>query len=250
MKVIIQFLCLLCFGRLCAEEQTVAYTFKTGIASEYLGAIGPVFYKQPVAVSEMSVGYGDWYVGVWNSTGLGGTAYGKTYGDEFDLYAGWAHRFGPVKVDVSSSYYAVASLDTMKDDVWVVESILSVPTFPFVEPYIHVRYFGQVGSESPQTGFFWFAGIRKYVSLCDGFADRPVTLMLQASTAYAAGALKDSTGFVYGRLTSALDIPLSKKWTMSPEVVYQIAAPGQRSDPFGFTDGNKLVFKLSVRCNF
>jgi len=245
------FVGLLCTAHLRAFDETnVSYSAKTGIMSEYLGSIGSIFYKSPVSVNEIDFGYSDWYGGIWNSTGLGGTKYGQTYGDEFDFYGGWAHTFDWIKIDLSSTYYAIARLDTTSDDLWVIEPEISLPKFPFVQPYIRGRYFGQVGSESPKPGFFWFGGLRKDITFGKGLADRAYSLDLQASTAYAAGALHSSTGFVYGRLTVSLDAPLSKHWTLSPTVICQAAAPGQRSDPNGFTDGNKFVYGVSLECKW
>ena len=233
-----------------ADESKVWYSANTSVMSEYLGSIGSVFYKSPISINEVDIGYKDWYGGIWSATGLGGTKYGQTYGDEFDFYAGWAHTFDWVKVDLSSTYYAIASLDKMNNDLWVIEPEVSLPKCPFVQPYVRGRYFGQVGAQSPKPGFFWFGGLRKQITLGKAIGERSYLLNLQLSTAYAAGALHNSTGFVYGRLTTSLDIPLSKHVTLSPTIIYQIAAPGQASDPEGFTDGNKLVYGVSLGCKW
>lgn len=233
-----------------AAQPEISYTFKTGLATEYLGSVGAVFYEDPISVNELSVGYGNWYGGFWSSTGLGGTKYGETFGDEIDFYAGWAHTFGWVKVDLMSSYYAIASLDRTNDDLFALEAEISLPKFPFVEPYVRVRYLGDVGALSPKPGFFLFGGVRKYLTFGQGAADRSYGLLFQLSTAYAAGALRDSTGFVYGRFTSALDIPLSKRWTLTPSFLFQAVTPGQRNDPYGFTHSNETVFRIDLKWNF
>jgi hypothetical protein len=226
------------------------YSAQTGVMSQYLGLIGPIFYNSPVAVSEITVGYLDWYGGVWNSTGLGGDRYGQTYGDEFDIYGGWAHTFGWIRCDLSGSYYTISRLDRMGGDLWVVEPEVSFPKFPYVQPYFRCRYFGRVGSQSPELSTFWFAGVRKEIVLGNGTAGRSYVLNLQASTVYAEGEPTRRTGFVYGRLTTSLDVPLSKHWTLNPSVIYQVPAPGQRSDPKGYTDGNELVYGASLKCKF
>ena len=223
-----------------AGEDQLTGSVKTGVTSEYIGRVGSIFNNHPIMVNELTLVYGDWYAGVWNSDGLYSHKYGTTYADEFDFYLGWAHTFNWIKVDVSSTYYTLANLSKSNDDMWVIEPEVSLPKFPFVQPYVRARYFGTVGLGSPKGGMFYFAGLRKSISL----------LNLDLSTAYAGGALHDSTGFVYGRLTASVDIPVAKQWTLRPSVIYQVAAPGQRSNPNGFTDGNKFVYGVSVGYSF
>jgi len=233
-----------------AETPEISYTLKTGVASKYLGQIGAVFYDDPVSVTDVSVGYIDWYAGIWTSTGLGGTKYGETFGDEIDFYAGWAHNFGQVRIDIMSSYYTIANLDRIADDLFALEAEMSLPRFPLLEPYVRVRYLGEVGALSPKSGFFLFGGVRKYLTFGTGASDRAYGLLLQLSTAYAAGALRDSKGFVYGRFTSALDLPLSKHLTLTPSVIFQVETPGQRNDPNAFTRRTETVFRIDLRYNF
>ena len=244
-------LCLASIEASQAADQNMAWhTVKTGFRSKYLGSSGGIAYKWPIYVNEIIIGYKDWYGGIWNSTGLGNTKYGQTYGDEFDFYGGWAHTYDRIKLDISATYWAIATLDETGDDLWVFEPEISFPKCPFAQPYIRGRYYGRVGSQSAKPGFFWFAGLRKGMLLGKGAADRSNVLNLQASTAYAAGALRDSTGFLYGRLTISLDAPLSKHWTLNPTIIYQVAAPGQLSDTNGFVKGNQFVYSISLVCKY
>ena len=224
-----------------AADQKVTWITSTGVQSEYLAKIGVILSDSPVSISFVEANYKDFYGGLWNATTLGGDEYGTTYGDEWDIYGGWAHTFGPVKLNLSAAYFAMTELDETSDDMWVTDQELSLPKMPFVQPYIASRYFGSVGS-SWREGWFVFGGLRKSITLGQWTAKRPVALNLEASTAYSAGALRDFTGFVYGRFTTSLDIPLSKSVTLSPNLVYQIPASGQRNNPNGFTDRNKFVF--------
>lgn len=233
-----------------AAEQSVWGTAKTGIVSQYLGRIGSVFDESPSSVTEVTMGYKDFYAGVWSATTISDEKYGTTYGDEVDVYMGWTRAIGPIKLDISSSYYAIAQLDRVRDDLWCIESEITLHQFPFVQPYVRARYMGEVGSQSPQGGMFYFGGLRKTVTLGTNHLDRSYSLHLEGSTAYAGGALRDVTGFVYGRFTTTLDIPLGKQWTLSPMLIYQVASPEQRSNPRGFTDGNKWVAGLTLAYNF
>ncbi len=187
----------------------------TGVESQYLGRIGAVFSDKPISVNIIEVDYKDFYLGAWNATGLSAREYGKTYADEWDLYGGWAHNFGPVKLDLSASYFALAELGQSADDMWITEQEISFPKFPFVQPYVRSRYFGSV-ADAWKPGWFVFGGVRKSIDLGNGAAKRPYMLNLDLSTAYSAGALHDFSGFVYGRLSASLDVPLSKRLTLSP----------------------------------
>lgn len=232
-----------------AADQGVTWVASTGIQSEYLARIGVILSTSPVSINFVEADYKDFYGGVWNATSLGGRRYGTTYADEWDVYGGWAHSFGPIKLDLSGAYFALAQLDKMSDDMWIAEQELSVPKMPFIQPYIRSRYFGSVDSYW-KPGWFVFGGLRKSITFGHSASKRPFSLNLDASTAYSAGALHDFSGFVYARFSTSLDIPLSKHTTLSPNLIYQVAAPGQRSDPNGFTDGNKLVYGLSLKWIF
>jgi hypothetical protein len=129
----------LVLGLRAEDTNKLWFSANTGVMSQYLGVIGAIFYNSPVSVSEITIGYQDWYGGVWNSTGLGGDAYGQNYGDEFDYYAGWAHTFDWIRCDLSSSYYTISRLGRMNDDLWVIEPEVSFPKFPFVQPYFRCR---------------------------------------------------------------------------------------------------------------
>lgn len=236
-------------GNIFAADNSLSGFVSTGVQSEYLVRIGTIFSKSPILVNVVEVDYEDYYLGIWNSTGLTRHQYGSTYADEWDLYGGWAHSFGPIKLDLSGSYFGLSKLDHIRDDMWIAEQEISYPKFPFFQPYVRSRYFGSVdGARKP--GWFVFGGLRKNMSFGHSFAERPFSLNLDASTAYGAGALHDFNGFVYGRLYASLDIPLSKSMTIGPNLIYQVAVPGQRSDPNGFTDGNKFVYGFNFRCTF
>jgi hypothetical protein len=223
---------------------------KTGMQSQYLGRIGSVIDDSPSSVTEMTLGYGDMYGGVWNAKSFSHKPYGENYGDEIDLYGGWARTFGPIKLDVMATYYYIAQFDHLNDDMWAIEYEIAFHNISFVQPYIRARYFGEVGDSSPHGGMFYFMGLRKNISLGTNKVARLYKLNLDASTAYADGAFRKNTGFVYGRLTTSVDIPLWKRWTLSPSFIYQVATPDQRNDPHGFTDGNKIVVGATLAYSF
>lgn len=225
-------------------------TIKTSIMSQYLGRVGSIFDDAPSSVTELTLGYKGWYAGIWTATTYSGESYGTTYGDEIDFYAGWAHTFCLAKLDIMYSYYTIADLDQMDDDLWAIESEISFPRFPFVQPYIRSRYFGEVGDTSPKGGMFYFGGLRKTISLSKTRLDRHNALHLEGSTAYAGGALKDVTGLVYARLATSLDVSLGKRWTLSPSIIFQKALSEHRNNLQSFTDGDKWVFGLTLAYKF
>lgn len=224
--------------------------FKTGPQSEYLARSGATFSKDPIWVNIVEADYKGFYLGVWNSTGLSEHRYGGTYADEYDLYGGWTHKFGPVALDLSATYFALTELDQSDDDMWITEQEISLYKFPFVQPYIRSRYFGSVGGDCWRTGWFVFGGVRKSIILIEQIDPnkRPVRLNLDFSTAYSTGAIRHFNGFVYGRGTLCLEIPLSKRVTLIPNMIYQVAAPGEREE--GPAPHNKFVYGISVKFTF
>lgn len=232
-----------------ADSNQLSGFVNTGVQSQYLSRSGKIFSKSPILVNIAEGDYKDFYLGTWNATSLGGRQYGSTYGDEWDAYGGWARRFGPIKLDLSATYFTLSELDKMSDDLWMTEQEISCPTVPFVQPYVRSRYFGSVGDDW-KPGWFVFGGLRKCISFGHGAANRQFSLNFDVSTAYAAGALRDYTGFVYSRFSTCLDIPLSKSMTFGPNLIYQVAAPGQRSNPNGFTDGNKFIYGANFKWTF
>ncbi len=232
-----------------AAEGDISWSSSTGVSSEYLAQIGATLSKSPISVNIIEADYKNFYLGIWNATSLGGRKYGSTYGDEWDLYGGWSHMFGPMKLDLSGSYFALYELDKTRDDMWITDQILSLPKMPFVEPYIKSRYFGSVGSFW-KPGWFGFIGLRKSIPFGHGLAGRPYTLNIDASTAYDFGALTDYKGFVYYRFTTGLDIPLSKRATLAPYLLYQLSAPGEKFNPKGFTHGDKFVYGVTLKWVF
>jgi hypothetical protein len=123
--------------------------------------------------------------------------------------------------------------------------MVSWPKVPFVQPYVRCKYYNKVGSKSPVVDTFWFSGITKEVVLGKELAGRPCVLNLKVSIAYA-----ETVGFVFGRLITSLDAPLSKHWTLSPSLIYQVDSPEQWTDPNGYADGNECVYGASLKYEF
>jgi hypothetical protein len=217
--------------------------------SEYIGQSGVVFSRSPIAVNTVEADCKDFYAEIWSVTGLGGRQYGTTYGDEWDLWVGWSHTFGNVKITASCAYFALAQLDKVNDDMWIAEQEISLPKSPYVQPYLHSRYYGSV-DDAWKPGWLLYGGLRKSIEFGHSFSDRPYSLNLDASTAYNINALHDFSGFIYGGITVSLDIPLSKHATLSPCLIYQKAVPGEEADPNGFMTNDNLVCGLTFKWTF
>jgi len=225
-------------------------TWDTQFRSEYLGKIGKVFYDKPIMVNDISLSYGDFYAGTWIATALGGERYGSTYGDEVDLYAGWGHTYDWVHVQVTAAYFAIKDLGNLKNDLWIVEPEVSLPKVPIVQPFVAVRSFDQVTSESPKPGWFVWTGVRRTQPLGFNIWRNEAALSLESMTAYSDGALGGNPGFVFTRLTIGFPIVLGKHFTITPGILYQMPIANQEHNSHPYTTHNEVVGSVSLRWNF
>lgn len=231
-------------------ENSAVYLWHTDFRSKYLGKTGQVFYDNPIMVNDVSVSYGDFYAGLWVSTALGGESYGSTFGDEFDLYAGWGHTYGWVRFQLSAAYFAIKDLDRLKDDIWIVEPEVSFPEFPLIQPYVAVRSFGQVSSESPEDGWFVWPGVRRTQPLGFRVGTDEAKLNLDFVTAYSDGAFGKDPGWVFARLSASFPIQISRQLAFTPNVVYQIPFSSQEKHRFPYTTRDEAVANVSFRWMF
>jgi hypothetical protein len=233
-----------------SAETKAVWSWETQIRSEYLGKIGIVFYDKPIMVNDITLSYGDFYAGTWISTGLGGDTYGSTFADEFDLYAGWGHTYGWIRFDLTGAFFFIKDLDRVKNDIWIAEGEVSFPKVPIVQPYLAVRSFNQVSSESPERGAFAWFGLRRLQPLGLHLHEKELKLKLDLLTAYSDGALHRNPGWVFGRVTVGLPLPISKHLTLTPSVLYQIPIGDQVHQQRPYTVHNEIVGALSARWVF
>lgn len=247
---------LLGLGLAKAEEKKVpgfvpvVWSLDTQFRTEYLGGIGQVFYDKPIWVNDISVSYGDWFAGTWISTALGGDAYGSTFGDEVDLYAGWGHTYDWLRLQVSASYFMICELDDLGNDLWVVDGEASFPKVRFVQPYVAMRSFNQVSSRSPQRGWYGWAGLRRTQPTGLHFHGDELKLKLDLKAGYSDGVLGRDPGPVFGRITSALPFKLSDHATLTPSLVWQVPIGSQAKTARPHTKEHEVVGALSLNFKF
>ena len=233
-----------------AADNGPVWSWETQFRSEYLGKIGVVFYDKPIMVNDISLFYKDFYVGMWNSTALGGEPYGSTFGDEFDLYAGWGHTYGWVHLQFSAAYFAIKDLNNLRDDLWIFEPEISFPKVPFVQPYVAVRSFNPITSESPERGWFVWTGLRRDQQLGFNIGSEPAKLSIEWMNAYSDGALHRDPGWVFTRFSAAFKIPVNKHLMITPGILYQLPIGGQENHPRPYTTENEVVGQVSLRWTF
>jgi len=222
-------------------------SFTTAINTAYMGKIGTVFYREPTTVNYLDLNLGkDWTLEFWSSTGLGKERWGTTFGDEFDIFFTWHHQFNDVRVSLTGAYFFIEDLGHTKDDIWIGEGEVSYTKYPWLQPYISARYFGQVTTSSPESGWFYWLGVR-------GTYPTPIKqakLTVELSAAYSDGAFGHTPGLVFGRAVIGLPVSLSKRVTLTPSVLLQTPIGDQRDHAVRFTDRNEAVGSLALRIDF
>ncbi len=232
------------------QTNTLQWSWETQFRSEYMGKVGIVFYDKPLMVNDVSASYGDFYAGLWVSSGLGGERYGSTFSDEYDLYAGWGHTFDWVRFQLTAAYFAIKDLDRLGNDLWIVEPEVCFPKFPVVKPYVAVRKFSQISSESPDPGWFVWPGVRRSQPLWFDIGEMPARLNLDLMGAYSDGTFDRTPGWVFIRLTAGLPIAIGKHLTVTPSVLCQVPIDGQQNNPKPYTTQTEILGQLSLRWKF
>ena len=233
-----------------AAELHAVWSWETQVRSEYIGRIGVVFYDKPLLVNDITLSYGDFNVGVWNSTGLGGQKYGSTFADETDLYVGWGHTYDWIRFQVVGAYFFIKDLDNLKNDLWIVEPEISLPKVPFVQPYLSIRSFNQVTSESPGSGWFTWVGLRRTQPLGFRIGQQDMSLKFDLMAAYSDGALGKDPGPVFGRLTVGMPVGITKHLTAMPSILWQTPIDNQEKHRRPYTTQDEVAGYLSFRWVF
>lgn len=252
MKTTIVSLITALFGVLFAKadqgsDSLLSGSFTTKLNTAYIGKIGTVFYRSPTSVNILDINIGkDWTAELWSSTALGGEGYGKTHGDEIDLLVTWHHQFRDFKVSLTGGYFAIKDLGDFKNDLWIAEAEIVYTKYAYFQPYVSARYFGQITSKSPDTGWFGWAGVRG--SFKTGIPRTKLTT--DVSIAYSDGALGRDAGLVFCRAVIGLPIQVSKRMTITPSVLLQTPIGSQRSNLHRYTDRNEVVGSLAFSIGF
>ncbi len=222
-------------------------SFTTILNSAYMGKICAVFYRGPTTVNYLDVNFGDhWTLELWSSTGLGKEKYGSTYADEFDIFLNYHRRFSDFKFSLTAAYFFLKDLNDLQSDMWIVDGEVSYAKYDYFQPYVNVRYFGQVSDKSFERGWFVWAGIR-------GSYPTPlkqVKLTLDASVAYSDGALGKDAGLVYGRTVIGLPVALSKRVSFTPSILLQAPLGNQRNSFLRYTDRNEAIVSAALSVSF
>lgn len=233
-----------------AQPSTFQYSLNSGVFTKYLGTIGGVFYDSPIIVNDITAAHGDFYLGMWNSTALGHGKYGETFGNEYDFYAGWSHKVGRVRYDVTGMYFLIARLSALNDDLWVIDQKVSFPDCPVVQPYVKLRFFNTVGRNSPSGGVFVWGGLSRQQPIGIFSRGRKMNVAIDLSAAYSDGPLGKTPGPVFGRLAIAPLLFVSERVSVSPSVVVQMPLGGQKNFSHPLTTRTEIVWGLNASTRF
>lgn len=231
---------MLVFSVLTAAGQDLDWNIKNSLVSKYLGTIGVVISDDPSFVNDITVSKGNYYAGIWTATGIGHGPYGRTFKDELDPYIGLSHSFGPLKYEITAIYFAIANLGKMNDDLWVIDQQLSSSGFHGFKPYVVLRCFNRVGSQSPEGGWYLWAGVRREQSV------GRYKLNIDMLTSYSDGPLGKNPGQVYYKTVLNSPIPISKSVILTPTISYQVPTSQQRKSEFPFARKSEFVFGVTL----
>lgn len=231
----------------------IQYRAKAGIQNQYVNKAGLVAYDAPIMINEVVVSKNNFYGGLWNATSLGSEKYGK-FGKELDFSFGYKRAFGAGQFwiptcDIALSYYILGDWKTISDDRFVADFRVEFLKIPFAQPYVAVRYFGSVGEASKDGEFFWL-GLKRDQPLGIKPFGGEVSLRVDGSFAFAIqGSMGRDGGFIYSRVQTLLNVPLSKKFSVNPFCMVQIPAGDQNGGKRDFVSGVERVFGgfLNVR---
>jgi len=201
-----------------------------------------MLYDAPAWISKWSLSSGSLtnfqiYGGTWSSVGLSSEEAGK-FGDELDLFAGIRKKIGHFVFDVSGAYFILGDWDKSRDDRVIFDTQIDYVGLRVVEPYVAVRYFGTTSDAIRDGWFFWIGLKRKHHIATSPFAEREIFLNVNGSLAFATErSFGREGGFIFARIQTTLDIPLSKHISLCPTYMVQIPSGDQTGRTGDFTDG-------------
>ncbi len=223
-----------------AEDAPLEYHLTHSFVSKYLATVGSVISDQLSFVNDVTISRGNYYVGIWNATGLDHGVYGKTYKDEWDPYVGWGFQNGSIRYEIAAVYFLIADFSRSNDDLWVIDQTLKFRSIPGITPYLKIRDFNRVGTHSPGGGWFLWVGVNRIQPIGQLKFD------IDLSAAYSDGPLGKDPGSVFYRLTNSLHIPVSKSITVTPTLYYQVPTRFQGKALHSFVKGTEFVWGISA----
>lgn len=219
------------------ENSRYSGTLSISAHQDYTGDIvGGIFYPDPNMVIMGTISrndaHGSSYGGFWLCRGVTNLRYNSDGGDEYDVFIGRVIPLAKksIIIDAGMTYLAVYPLGHFNGHVWTGQVRVDLPKAKYIQPYFKYYHFGQVGSTSPIAGEFFFAGATRNQHTPLRIYDRPIVMGFDYRFGYSGGALGADCGPAYNRLTVNLQLSVSKKISIIPEVSGQI--PFKRVDPF------------------
>lgn len=134
------------------KENDFSVSGELWIRNAYLDDTGAVFYKGLVIQPGLKVSHNNTgvYAGVWGSAAPGKSPTednaGDNYGNEFDLYLGWAKKFGKFDTDVMYTYSKIFPLNKWGyGDFHAFSAKIGYALTDKITPYVKVNYYHIIG---------------------------------------------------------------------------------------------------------
>lgn len=222
---------------------TLSFTFW----SKYLSNSGGMVYlDRPVIQSDLNIGLpSDFYIDLWNSTGLNGGGFSSDFGDEFDITLGWNHTFADsgVAVDIGVSYFDILPVGTFAASDIVQPFITisrewEISEHQTVSPYVRCELLWENGGD-PNGEAYVHTGISHSVTITEGF-----TFEQKADVCYDPGMFGLDAGFI-GEYDAGFGLDLGAfHWDI---IKGRISTPLESLDD---DRGTELVFGCGVSIKF
>jgi len=225
-----------------ADSDKTSWSVTTSVQNKYLNLAGvDLSDGRPTITTAIQGTQGDRFFGFWGSTGMSAAGpHASASANEYHLFAGLNHEFGPVRYTASAAYFAFANLRRSDDDIYVLDQRISWFEAPFVQPYVMIRAFNQVTHSSPGPGWFGWVGLQHTEKI------RNQGFNLDLSAGYSDGPMNRPSGPVFCRITCSTSIKLDDEFKLTPAILFQVPIGSQRHEPRAFTRSNQTVASLAL----
>lgn len=202
------------------EKEPVRWSASTSSMTGYPGLEGAMFWTHPVEQSTLTVsGSCGLYAGVWNSKSLTPSSAEQNFGNEVDLFGGWAASAKGLSLNLSATYLDVSPLRHVpRGDVFQFGERIS-KKYPIgkgsVSPYLWFREAIPVRGSTPVGGWFLHMGSDFSIPIGKKFVNGTSVEVVRDS-----GAFGYNPAFI-GRLTETPSWKLNKHTSLQFPVVVQ-----------------------------
>ena len=137
------------------------YSVSSNLKSEYMGFNGAIFHEQPVLQTDLSLSWPSGvYTGIWHSVGFDDKSLSSNFGDEVDIYVGWARSWRSLNVNTGTIFVDVYPVTTMPGGDVLFSYLEANTAFNSLSPFVRIDHSLPLVGQKPVRGTFTSAGLR------------------------------------------------------------------------------------------